>query len=120
MHAAGALSLPAARAGLGEGKARTEQPRHREYVPIKHEGRTTATLVVYPEVKDQAPVVVLIHEIFGLSDWMKLQADGLAAQGYIVVVPDLVSGLSANGKLFAAGFCWGAARLLRLQRTARI
>ncbi len=79
-------------------KAKLEQStRHREYVPLKHDGRTVNTLVIYPEVKEKAPVVVLIHEIFGLTDWMKLQADELAAQGYIVVAPDLVSGLGANG-----------------------
>ena len=79
-------------------KTKLEQSdRHREYVPVKHDGRTVNTLVIYPEVKDKAPVVVLIHEIFGLSDWLKLQADELAAQGYIVVAPDLVSGLGANG-----------------------
>ncbi len=79
-------------------KAKLEQSsRHREYVPVRHDGRTINTLVIYPEVKDKAPVVVLIHEIFGLTDWMKLQADKLAAQGYIVVAPDLVSGLGANG-----------------------
>ena len=79
-------------------KAKLEQSeRHREYVPVKHDGRTINTLVIYPEVKDKAPVVLLIHEIFGLTDWMKLQADELAAQGYIVLAPDLVSGLGANG-----------------------
>ena len=79
-------------------KTKLEQSeRHREYVPVRHNGRTINTLVIYPEVKDKAPVVVLIHEIFGLTDWMKLQADELAAQGYIVVAPDLVSGLGANG-----------------------
>jgi carboxymethylenebutenolidase len=67
--------------------------RHREYVEIKHGGRTVNTLVVYPEVAGKAPVVVLIHEIFGLSDWMKLEADELAAKGYIVLAPDLLSGL---------------------------
>ena len=81
--------------------------RHREYVPVTHDGRTINTFVVYPEVKSKAPVVVLIHEIFGLSDWLKAQADELAAQGFIVVVPDLVSGVGPNGggtdALFAAG-----------------
>ena len=92
--ACGASSLPA----QDWAKAKLEQSeRHREYVPVKHDGRTVNTLVIYPEVKDKAPVVVLIHEIFGLTDWMKLQADELAAQGYIVVAPDLVSGLGANG-----------------------
>ncbi len=74
-------------------KAKLDQsPRHREYVAIKDHGRSVTTFVVYPEVKDKAPVVVLIHEIFGLSDWMKLQADELAARGYIVLAPDLLSG----------------------------
>lgn len=71
--------------------------RHREYVAVKHDGRTVNTLVVYPEVKGKAPVVVLIHEIFGLSDWMKLQADELAAKGFIVLAPDLVSGAGPGG-----------------------
>ena len=92
--ACGASTLPAQEWA----KAKLEQSeRHREYVPVKHDGRTVNTLVIYPEVKDKAPVVVLIHEIFGLTDWMKLQADELAAQGYIVLAPDLVSGLGANG-----------------------
>ena len=52
---------------------------------------------MYPEVSGKAPVVVLIHEIFGLSDWMKLQADELAAKGYIVLAPDLLSGVGPGG-----------------------
>ncbi len=74
-----------------------KSPRHREYVPVTHDGRTVNTFVVYPESSSKAPVVVLIHEIFGLSDWMKLQADELAAKGYIVVAPDLVSGVGPGG-----------------------
>jgi len=74
-----------------------ESPRHREYVTVKHDGRAVNTYVVYPEVSGKAPVVVLIHEIFGLSDWMKLQADELAAKGYIVLAPDLLSGVGPNG-----------------------
>ena len=74
-----------------------KSPRHREYVPITHDGRTVNTFVVYPEIKEKAPVVVLIHEIFGESDWFKLQADELAAKGFIVVAPDLLSGIGPNG-----------------------
>jgi carboxymethylenebutenolidase len=74
-----------------------KSPRHREYVPITHDGRTVNTLVIYPEVKEKAPVVVLIHEIFGMSDWAKLMADEIAAKGYIVVEPDLLSGSGPNG-----------------------
>jgi carboxymethylenebutenolidase len=53
--------------------------------------------VVYPEVKDKATVILMIHEIFGLSDWAREMADELAAEGYIVVAPDLLSGAGPNG-----------------------
>jgi carboxymethylenebutenolidase len=79
-------------------KTRLEaSPRHREYVNLKHNGRTVQALVVYPEVKGKAPVVILIHEIFGFSDWAKEMADELAAQGVIVIVPDLLSGHGPKG-----------------------
>jgi len=74
-----------------------KSPRHREWVSVKHGDRTVQAFVVYPEVSTKAPVVVLIHEIFGLSDWARLQADEIAAQGYIVIAPDLLSGLGTNG-----------------------
>jgi carboxymethylenebutenolidase len=72
-------------------------PRHREYVSLTHGSRTVQAFVVYPEVKGKAPVVILIHEIFGLSDWAKEMADELAAEGFIVVAPDLLSGFGPNG-----------------------
>ena len=79
-------------------KARLEaSPRHREYVPLKHGDRTVQALVVYPEVKSKATVVVLIHEIFGLSDWAKEMADELAGQGFLVIAPDLLTGFGPNG-----------------------
>jgi carboxymethylenebutenolidase len=89
-----ALSLPAqdwAKAAL------EKSPRHREYVALKHDGRTVQAFVVYPEVSHKAPVIVMIHEIFGLSDWAKEMADEFAAEGYIVIVPDLLSGAGPNG-----------------------
>jgi carboxymethylenebutenolidase len=79
-------------------RARLEQsPRHREWVTLTHDGRAVQAYVVYPEVKQKATVVILIHEIFGLSDWAKEMADELAAAGYIVVAPDLLSGMGPNG-----------------------
>jgi carboxymethylenebutenolidase len=83
-----------------------KSPRHSEYVPLKHGDRTVQAFVVYPEVKQKAPVVVMIHEIFGLSDWAKEMADELAAQGFIVIAPDLLTGAGPNGggtDAFAAG-----------------
>jgi carboxymethylenebutenolidase len=70
-----------------------KSPRHGEFVTITEaSGRKLQAWVVYPEVKDKAPVVVMIHEIFGLSDWAREMADEVAAEGYIVVEPDLLSG----------------------------
>ena len=59
-------------------------------VPLK-------TYVVYPESKEKAPVVLVIHEIFGLSDWVRAVADQLAADGFIAVAPDFISGMGPNG-----------------------
>ena len=70
--------------------------RHREYVPIKSGTRTVNTFVVYPETSRKAPVVVMIHEIFGPLRLGKEHADELAAQGYIVLAPDLLSGTGPN------------------------
>jgi carboxymethylenebutenolidase len=95
-----ALLLPLAAAPVHAqdwAKARLEaSPRHHEYVPLKHGDRTVQAFVVYPEVKTKAPVIILIHEIFGLSDWAKEMADELAGQGFIVVAPDLLTGFGPN------------------------
>ena len=72
-----------------------KSPRHSEWVDLKHGDRTVRTFVVYPEVKTKVPVVLVIHEIFGLTDWAKNLADELAAAGCIAIAPDL---LSAPGK----------------------
>ena len=79
-------------------RARLENsPRHREWVTVKHDGRSVETFVVYPESKDKTPVVVVIHEIFGMSDWVQDVADQFAGAGYIAVAPDLLSGMGPNG-----------------------
>jgi carboxymethylenebutenolidase len=71
--------------------------RHREWVTVKHDSRAVQTFVVYPESKDKKPVVLIIHEIFGLSDWAQELADEVAEAGYVAVAPDLLSGMAPNG-----------------------
>jgi len=71
--------------------------RHREWVTIKHDGRSVETFVVYPESKGKTPAVLIIHEIFGMTDWVQDLADQVAAAGYIAVAPDLLSGMGPNG-----------------------
>lgn len=71
--------------------------RHQEWVTVKHDGRAVETFVVYPESKDKRPVVLIIHEIFGMTDWVQDLADQVAEAGYIAVAPDLLSGMGPNG-----------------------
>jgi carboxymethylenebutenolidase len=79
-------------------KAKLEKsPRHGEWVEIKNGARNVRCFVVYPEVKDAAPSVIVIHEIFGLTDWAREAADQLAAAGYIAIAPDLLSGAGPKG-----------------------
>src|SRR3990172_5030503 len=95
-------------------------PRHGEYVDVAMPdgGKPIRTWVVYPERKDKAPVVIVIHEIFGLADWIRAVSDSLAADGFIALAPDLLSGIGpggggtssvASGKSATIGFCWGGA-----------
>ncbi|MGA2095484.1 MAG: dienelactone hydrolase family protein [Candidatus Acidiferrum sp.] len=74
-----------------------KSPRHSEWVMVKHDGRTVETFVVYPAAKDKRPVVLIIHEIFGMSDWVEELADEVAEAGYIAVAPDLLSGMGPDG-----------------------
>ncbi|MGC1620382.1 MAG: dienelactone hydrolase family protein [Candidatus Acidiferrum sp.] len=74
-----------------------KSPRHQEWVTVKHDGRSVETFVVYPESKDKRPVVLIIHEIFGMTDWVQDLADQVAAAGYIAVAPDLLSGMGPDG-----------------------
>jgi len=74
-------------------------PRHGEWAEVKVPGRAAPVKlwVVYPERKDKAPVVMVISEIFGLSDWIRAVADQLAKDGFIAVAPDFISGMGPNG-----------------------
>lgn len=86
--------------GEQQAKAALEKsPRHGEWVDIKlpSGGAPIRTWVVYPERKDKAGVVIVIHEIYGLTDWIRGVADQLAKEGFIAVAPDLISGLGPNG-----------------------
>jgi carboxymethylenebutenolidase len=138
-------------------KERLEKsPRHHEWVKVKQGDRVVQCFLVFPEVKTKAPAVVVIHEIFGLSDWARSLADQLAEAGYIAIAPDLLSGMgkdgggtesfagrdkvvravsslppaqvtadlkavaayaaklpACDGKVAAAGFCWGGGQAFR-------
>jgi carboxymethylenebutenolidase len=79
-------------------KGRIEKsPRHLEWVKVKHGGREVSCFIAYPEVKEKATAVVVIHEIFGLTDWVRGVADQLAEAGFIAIAPDLLSGAAPGG-----------------------
>ena len=70
-------------------------PRHGEWVMLKYGDRQVNCFITYPEVSNRAPAVVVIHEIFGLTDWARNVTDELAAEGYIAIAPDLLT--TTNG-----------------------
>lgn len=76
-----------------------KSPRHGDFEEVNMPGEKTSinTWVVYPERSDKAPVVLIIHEIFGLSDWIRAVADQFAKEGFIAVAPDLISGMGPGG-----------------------
>jgi carboxymethylenebutenolidase len=95
----GLVLLAAACAAFAQTGARerlTASPRHQEWITVRGE-RDVSLFVVYPEVKQKAAVVLVIHENGGLTDWVRSVADQLAAKGYIAIAPDLLSGMAPGG-----------------------
>jgi carboxymethylenebutenolidase len=91
------VAAAAASAPTADGQRLERSPRHQEYVTVKHGDRAVKAFIVFPEVKNKAPAVLVIHEIFGLSDWIRGVADQLAGAGYIAIAPDLLSGMAPGG-----------------------
>lgn len=79
-------------------KARLDaSPRHLEWVKVRHGQREVNCFLAFPERKDKATAAVVIHEIFGLTDWVRGVADQLAEAGYLAIAPDLLSGMAPGG-----------------------
>ena len=73
-------------------------PRHGEWVKISTEsGREVNAFIVFPEIKENATSVIVIHEIFGLTDWIRQVGDELAKAGFVAICPDFLSGMGPNG-----------------------
>lgn len=73
-------------------------PRHQEWITLKHGDREFQAFVVYPETDVKTKSIILIHENRGLNDWARLFADKLAAEGYLVIAPDLLSNTQEGKK----------------------
>ena len=98
-----AQSAPSAAIPPGEAGAKAAletSPRHHEWVDVALPGAAgkLSLFIAYPERKDKAPVVLVIHEIYGLTDWIRAVADRLAADGFIAVAPDLLTGRGPGGE----------------------
>ena len=103
-------------------KTLANSPRHGEWVDVPLGDVKIHTWVVYPERKDKAPAVLVIHEIFGMSDWVRSITDALAAEGFIAVAPALLSGMGPNGggtESFSADGVRDAIRKLKSDEVAR-
>ncbi len=91
---ASAAELPP---GAEDAEARlSASPRHAEWVTIRSASDSVRAYVVYPERSTPAPVVIVVHEIFAVSDWIQSVADQLAADGFIAIAPDFLSGKPVN------------------------
>lgn len=96
MVAAG-LCLPPLCAQDWARQAVDRSPRRREWVAVKHDSRQVKSIVAYPQQAEKAPAIVVIHEIFGMTDWVESVTDEFAAAGFLAVAPDLLSGAAPNG-----------------------
>lgn len=78
-------------------KAVDQSPRRREWVTVKQGSRAVESSIAYPQSKAKAPAIIVIHEIFGMTDWVEKVADEFAEAGCIAIAPDLLSGMAPNG-----------------------
>ena len=100
-------------------------PRHGEWVDIKTAtGGTVKAWLEYPSASTKTGVVIVIHEIFGLTDWVRGVADQVAKDGFIAIAPDLISGMGPNGGGSAELGQQGSTQVIRTltaeERTARL
>jgi carboxymethylenebutenolidase len=89
--AGGALAAPCLTAQDWARQMVDKSPRKREWVTVKHGDRAVDCVVAHPQGVAKAPAMVVIHEIFGLTDWVESVTDEFAAAGFLAIAPDLLS-----------------------------
>ena len=102
---AAASALPASAVPLGLPSADTAKAmldssisyHHPQWIDVPLGASNIHTFVIYPTLAGTAPVVVVTAENQGLSDWVRAVGTEIVRQGYIAVVPDLLSGVGPNG-----------------------
>ena len=65
-------------------------------VTFKSDGDTVKAIAYTPEGKGPFPAIIVIHEWWGLNDWVKEQASKLADQGYLALAVDFYRGKVAT------------------------
>lgn len=97
---AAAIALGARVVGAQDwAKANLEKsPRKKEWVTVKNGARTVDSFIAHPQSSAKAPGIVVIHEIFGMTDWVQNVTDEFAAAGWVAIAPDLLSGMTPDGK----------------------
>jgi carboxymethylenebutenolidase len=95
--AASGLGVYALRAQDWARQAVEKSPRRHEWVTLKHDSRSVESFVAHPQGQAKAPGIVVIHEIFGLTDWVEKVTDEFAEAGFVAIAPDMLSGMAPNG-----------------------
>ena len=61
-------------------------------ITFRSGAESISSFLVLPGGRGRHGGVIALHEWWGLNDWMKMQATGLAANGYVVIAVDLYRG----------------------------
>jgi carboxymethylenebutenolidase len=94
-----AIALASTRAGQVNGAEATDYVTrlesysgHGEWVKYAGPGGdTVVAYIAFPERPDPAPAMIVIHEIFGMSDFVRTVTHDIAEKGYVAIAPDLLS-----------------------------
>jgi len=95
--AAAGLGVPVLCAQDWARQAVDKSPRKREWATVKHGSRAVESFVAYPQAQAKSPAMVVIHEIFGMTDWVESVTDEFAAAGFLAIALDLLSGMAPGG-----------------------
>lgn len=73
-------------------------PRRADFVDIQVPGSAVPvrSWIAYPD-RSPAPIVMVISDLYGLSDWVRSVADAFAAEGFVTVAPDLLTAATPAG-----------------------
>ena len=117
---AAGCAVPSLRAQDWARQAVDKSPRRHEWVSVKYGARSVESFVAYPQSREKAPAVVIVHDVIAMAPWVENVADRFAEAGYLAIAPDMLSGRSAEERqpLVSEGKTVGPARRLPLAQVA--